>query len=216
MNTNDIKRKMYTLKQDLLYLYKCNRSVSKKDINRLLELDADIHRIYNEYLKLFVQIDNRIPIFTEDWQYPHSSCYYYALNLPIPIEFEKLYKSLTGYDFESHLGSIANLPYQDNFTKEEVLETLYSDLDALKIKWYESSIDEEPHHDGYKIALLVDETLGDTDFHFIRQNRCGRWSEKDGCGTEVVSITTPEKFTTDPFYKYVKTLELVKPTIGRR
>ena len=153
------------------------------------------------------------PVFDVNWHFLHSSCYYYALNLATPTIFEKIYKSLTDFDFESPLGSISGLPYLDTFKKEEVLNYLYSDLDALNIQWYDSEIDKKIEHGGYKIALLVDENPIDSDFHFVRQNLDGTWSEKDGCGCEVVSITTPEEFTSDPYYKYVKTLEIVKPRI---
>ena len=215
MNIEEIRRKMLEIKKELLFLLKNNKDIPKNDISKLLELDSKIHLLYNEYLKLYVQVDKKTPEFNDNWQFPHSSCYYYALNLPTPIIFESIYEELTDYPFESHLGSISNLPYQDNFNKNDVLEYLYSDLDALKIKWYDSEIESFPKHDGYKIVLLVNETPDDSDFHFVRQNNNGLWSEKYGCGSEVVSIITPEEFLKDPIYKYVKTLELVKPTINR-
>lgn len=215
MRNEEINKKFFKIKRELLNIYKKYRNVDRSNINLLLQIDEEIHLLYNEYLKLYVIYDKQSPEYSSVWQSIHCSCYYYALNLPMPKLFKKIYEELTGYYFESHLGSIATLPYLKDFDKNKVLDYLYSDLEALNIKWYQSDIEYPAFHGGYKIALLVDDTPNDSDFHFVRQNIDGLWSEKDGCGCEVVNITNPEEFTNDIQYKYVTTLELVKPTLKK-
>ena len=215
MSIEEAKRRIFLIKRELLLIYKNNINVDQNNIDKLIQIDKEIHRLYNEYLKIYVQASKMIPEFNINWLSIHCSCYYYSLNIQIPSIFEKVYEELTGYYFESPLGSVANLPYLEKFTKKDVLDYLYKDLDALNISYYPSSIEDSPKYGGYKIVLLVDENPLDPDYHFVRQNKDGLWSEKDGCGSEIVNLTSEEEFMNDPAYKYVTTLELVKPTIKR-
>ena len=53
-----------------------------------------------------------------------------------------------------------------------ILDNLKSDLDSLRIYYYETDIDSINNHGGYKISLYYN--YGE-DFHFIREDFDGKW-----------------------------------------
>lgn len=170
----------------------------------------EVRNLYIEYLKLSTIFSANQPLYEKDLNdYKLCNCYCYALGLRYPEIFCKLCDYLD-IDYIGHnLGFISQ---KSHLNKSQIcLENLYSDLDVLKIKAYDSSITSENKHDGYKIALYVD---SGKDFHLIRQNADGKWSEKRGYGGEVLIIENTENlYHKRGSYEFVKALEIVKPTI---
>ena len=61
------------------------------------------------------------------------------------------------------------------------MDGFYKDCDILGIEHIPSNLDEEINTDSYKIAIMIERKIGMLkDFHFIRQNKNGIWSEKRG------------------------------------
>ncbi len=176
-------------------------------------MQAKIIDIYRQYLQLLVQIQNPIPHLEDNYQLQNGNCYFYALALPIPSYFKKIYQK-TASAFTLNVGELSNTFNYYPFNSKDVLEYLYADLEYLKIKYYASNIKDNPQHNGYKIALFVDEY--EPDYHFMRQNIDGTWSQKYGYNGSILITPHVNDFLLDsPHYEYVKTLEIVKPTIRR-
>ena len=83
-----------------------------------------------------------------------------------------------------------------------------ADIEALNIKWFETTMAQPNQHGGYKIALYSD---GIDDFYMLRQNKDGSWSGKIYNTNKIVELEKPEPIS--DYYKLVNTLEIVKPTI---
>ena len=167
---------------------------------------TEIKKLYIEYLKLCVCLGTNNPIFIEDFdKYEGVNCYCYALGLSLPKLFIDRYLYASP-DYISHsIGFIS----QSKYTKsaDERISNLYKDLTALNIKFYETDIHSENKHGGYKIALYN----SPYDFHFIRQNSNGMWSEKQGYSRRFIEMKEPR--AVGKSYELIKTLEIVKPTI---
>jgi len=172
-------------------------------------LDANqINDLYIEYLKLSVQLGTNSPLYSKDFdKYLYCNCYCYALGLTLPSIIKLLYKHSTKDDMGHTIGFISKKDYK--FDINTILENLYMDLDTLKISVYDSDITKSPEHGGYKISLYL-ENNGE-DFHFIRQNINGLWSDKLGYTNIIRDLDTPKPPNFN--YEYVKTFEIVKPII---
>ena len=167
---------------------------------------TEIKNLYIEYLKLCVCLGTNNPVFLEDFnKYEGVNCYCYALGLYLPKLFIDRYLYASP-DYISHsIGFISKSKYMK--TDDEIITNLYKDLNVLNIKFYETDIHSENKHGGYKIALYN----APYDFHFIRQNSNGLWSEKQGYSRRFVEMEEPRPIGKS--YKLIKTLEIVKPTI---
>ena len=171
--------------------------------------------LFKEYLQLAVQVQPAIP---SDQKLRNTSNYLYALGIAIPTYFRKTYEREMVDQFGIDVGELSGfIPFGDSIISEKrFLERLYSDLDALKIQAYDSSITKRPTHEGFKIACFLEKN--GTDFHFMRENPDGTWSQKVGRAKKVYTYDDIEDNLTEHNlydYDYVKTLELVKPTIKR-
>jgi len=193
------------------------------DIKRrlLMLLNSDeysyqrLYALYREYLQLVVQIQNCIPSYKK-WSY-ENNCYFYSLDLPTPNIFYHAASKLDDALFSTNVGNISGRDYliDDNFCTDTILEAMYADLDILNIRYFPSAINLPPKHNGYKIAIFVDED--GVDYHFARQNGNGKWSQKNGYCYEFYYGDNPMDLLNDEYshYEYIKTLEIVKPTIKR-
>ncbi len=195
-----------------------NRELTKEIANK------EIRKLYREYLKLYVKLNRMIPEFDDGKFKGNVNCYFYALDLPLPYVFKGLFEKITGIPFCTNLGEISGLEFFDykfsNPTSSDLLDYVYTDLDTLKIKAYDSAINMSPKNNGYKIAIFM-EVNKDYDYHFVRQNIDGSWSSKLGYKKCIVKMYNPLDYLNDNInhvrtsYEYIKTLELVKPSIKR-
>lgn len=186
----------------------------------------DVLNIYRDYLKLYVQLDELVPEYNAKWPY-NNNCYFYALNLPTPNIFNIAYSKVTNKDWGIHtsVGLISNTVPADGCieNKKQLLELVKADLETLKIKTFRYNVRNLSDHGGYKIAIFYRKGSlfhhDDFDYHFVRQNKCGKWSGKAGYTDEFIYSDSPFDFAADDeeygLYEYVETLELVKPTIRR-
>lgn len=169
---------------------------------------AEILKLYIEYLKLSVCLGTNSPVFEENLKkYNHTNCYCYALGIDYPrLFFERyLYAEIDSFYHELGFISRCSKPY----VISKKIENLYKDLETLNIRFYETDIDSQTKHDGYKIAFYNCDNS--CDFHFFRQNIDGSWSEKQGYSSRFFKVSKLEPVVGN--YKLVKTLEIVKPII---
>ena len=102
--------------------------------------------------------------------------------------------------------------------KEEIIKNIYDGFKVLGIEAYDSSIDQEIKHNGYKIALYI----ANYDFHMARENIDGSWSEKLGYSDDIIKIKSPYDTrvgcynNTTKDYKLDRVIEIVKPTIKKK
>lgn len=191
--------KEFEIKLKILKLYK----------DLLLNKNSSIFKIidmYKEYLKLSICLGTNSPVFEENLKkYNHINCYGYALGLTQPQIFYNKYYKIEREGMSHNLGMMTQRYSTRNVDKQ--IELFYKDLEALNIKWYESDIEKENMHGGYKIALY----FSPYDFHFLRQNKDGLWSEKAGYSRRINIINKPQSEMGS--YKLTKVLEIVKPVV---
>ena len=218
MDTNKIKEQIKEIYQNLnsLFLEYQNKDYLCLGMIGINQLRRQILVLYREYLSLVLKLQSLKPDAVSNYSLRNSNCYLYALALPVPIIFKRTYNKLIRDDFGFDLGEYANykaLFRETNFTKNNLIERLESDLAYFQIDFFESSIDSVIKHNGYKINLYMNRDA--KDYHFIRQNKDGLWSDKNGYkGTikEVLNSHLDEGCVNNKmFYEYVKTLEIVKP-----
>lgn len=193
MKELEIKLKIISIYRKLIF----ERNIN---IDKIIEL-------YIEYLKLSVRLGTNNPTFHENSnKYRYTNCYCYALGLTYPKLFHDMYYDIEIEDFIHNLGFISQKPFPW-WDIDKELDNLYSDLEVLNIKFYETNIYSENKHGGYKIALYK----APSDIHFLRQNADGTWSEKQGYTPRIVQMDEPRPI--EKHYQLVKTLEIVKPVI---
>lgn len=192
-------RKELEIRLKIIQIYKYFLLHKKMTTDEIVDL-------YIEYLKLSVCLGTNKPDFEENInKYSGTNCYCYALGISFPKLFEDRYMDAEIDEFSHNLGFISQS--RDARNVDEELENLYRDLNVLNIKFYETDIYSENRFGGYKIALYS----APDDFHFIRQNSNGLWSEKQGYTSRIVQMEQPK--CRNKRYKLIKTLEIVKPTI---
>ena len=218
MNDIQLKLRIINIKKEMLYL------IMKSLKENKYMLIEELRYLNQEYLKLIVRLQKNNPSYNNGKCNPYKNCYFYALDLPVPFAYRLDYKVILDEISRTDLGGISRP--EDLYrvyipkTEKEVLDYLYSDLDILQIKAYDSGINIPNKHDGYKIAVFM-ESGSDHDYHFIRQNTDGSWSSKVGYKDCVIKMADPLDYLNDNIYneitsyELIKTLELVKPSIKR-
>lgn len=195
-----------------------NREVVKR-YGEILSIFKEIYKKRNyysnthylEYIKLAIGLGTNKPTFHEDYDKIAGNCYTYALDLygshsifPSPAIYVGF---LSGYK-------------GDILSGKELLERFYADCDTLGIKAYDSSIRSENVHGGYKLAIYFGKhtEYGDLDFHFLRENSDGSWSERAGYDGKVKLYEGEPKLKLDREFSYemIKVVEIVKPIIRER
>lgn len=217
MSTTEIYLKINDVFLELASLIMDDNLVSKV-------ANTEIRRLYREYLKLYVQVSRMIPEYDDGKFKGNMNCYFYALDLSLPNVFKNSFERITGIPFCTNIGELSALKYfSNNFiipTSTDLLDYVYTDLDTLKINVYDSAINMLPRHEGYKIAIFMENNKRH-DYHFARQNSDGSWSSKIGYEECIVKSDNPFNYLNENLfevktnYEYIKTLELVKPSIKR-
>lgn len=168
-----------------------------------------IEKLYIEYLKLYLEYNDVIPTSKyNEKKFSNSNCYGFALDIPTPNIFKKLYERIEIDDFLINPGFASFKRFA--FTKSSTLENIFADFDSLGIKYFESSIQTPNTHNGYKIAILF---RGDGyQVHFIRQNLNGTWSEKVGYSNLIRNFNNiNESYYIKLGYNLDMVYEIVKP-----
>ena len=216
MNKEKAKKELTNIKKDLhkiIKKYPENKWITEEEE---IKIKNYIQNIYNRYLKLSACLDKKVPDFNKGiWPYSNN-CYNYAMNFRKPQIFQDVYNKLFYELFFNQLGAVGNNKISKNITKEGIFSSLYADLDALKIKSYKSSIEKKTQHGGYKICIYYldkENAILRPDYHFIRQNSNGIWSEKNGMNEEILEVKRLDKLETRPKYELIETLEIVKPNL---
>ena len=217
MNIDQTKKELAGIKEELHKLlkeYPESRYITEEEE---IEIKNYIQALYNRYLKICVCLDKKVPDFNKGiWPYSNN-CYNYAMNFRKPQIFQDVYTELFYKNFFNQIGNIGNKSISRYYEEKDLLDALYADLDALKIRSYKSSIDKKTQHGGYKICVynLKEENsiLRRPDYHFIRQNSNGIWSEKNGMQELILEVKRLDKLESRPKYELIETLEIVKPNL---
>lgn len=113
------------------------------------------------------------------WEKKMFNCYLYALDACTDFR-EEYYECLFVPGFLSR-GEKNDYRH----TKEKVLKYFIEDCKILKLNVSKTSLKEKTAEDEYKIAVYV---WKDEDYHFVRQDSNGNWSEKQGWNGEIETV----------------------------
>lgn len=117
------------------------------------------------------------------WEKKSYNCYLYALDAC--ADFRKEYSKY--WIAPGFLSRGKKNDYRD--TKKKVLQYFIEDCKILKLNVSKTSLEEKIAEDEYKIAVYV---WKDEDYHFVRQDSNGNWSEKQGWGGEIETVNESE------------------------
>lgn len=120
------------------------------------------------------------PVFNpEKWKRDNANCYAYALNIDV-------------YDRKREVwlpGCIADEWFDGQYwTKEQLIENLKKDLDFLEISYREDSGKLQKGEWRIAVYWLPSFCNCPSEFHFVRQDSNGSWSEKPSWTREVRRI----------------------------
>ena len=177
----------------------------------------EIEKIYLQALKELIKLGTNNLIFQTDLKkYYLGNCYTYALGLPSLTYLIKKYCELEISDvFPFNLGFMNQKSYYLNGNGiNTVLNAFKSDCDSLNIKVYETNVKADDIHGGYKIALFYYCNKNNQDFHFIRQNQNGTWSDKQGYFLPPRLLPSFNEYYKG--YDFLGTFEIVKPVIRQK
>lgn len=131
-----------------------------------------MYKILSEHIKRCLKTVNYPPRYSpKKWAKKEFNCYMYALD--ICMDFSRYrHKCRIAPGF---LSRGKENDYTDN--KEDTLQYFMEDCKVLNLNISETTMNEKIKKNEYKVAVYVEENW---DYHFIRQDSNGNWSEKDG------------------------------------
>ena len=124
----------------------------------------------------------------------YLNCYAYAMGFDIPIPDQRIWGYLGWTD--GHF---------DASTDKIAINRFMKDVRAMGRK-IQITKNENVSRKGYKVGLYINSKGS---FHFIRQEREGFWTEKDGYGGKVQIITDDKGKTLNPSEFSMDEMELV-------
>ena len=151
-------------------------------------------QINQKFIKQVKQVVSNQPIPPEynpvEWNGKRFNCYAYAMRICM---------NLSGYRIcPGFISRGADNNYEA--TEESVLKLFMEDCECLGLKVLPTTISAIIRKNEYKIAIYVKE--GD-DFHFVRRDRNGKWSEKDGWGNGINLLKKKEIIKEHDGYKFI-------------
>lgn len=172
----------------------------------------------NELKMSLKDLRDTIDVNKKNWTFNgDTNCYAYALGLDIPED------NIGEAAFEPGVISNVNSIYKDdNYSLKysDLLNYLYSDLEALGIGFKEIHPDERINDDEWKIALYTEFSASKKnieylfDYHFLRQHKNGIWYHKFGWHSSPKNFDSNYKIITNlknchiDDYEYKKCLSL--------
>lgn len=120
---------------------------------------------------------NKYPLEYDSF-FNSGNCYAYAIGSKFrDLDFRK--------DYIYNLGNISHIIYPPK-TLSEAEKAFKLDMDVLGISCRKSSYQEILLPNEWKVILFYDDCFEDSyDFHFIRQDKDGSWSYKEGMNGRV-------------------------------
>lgn len=119
------------------------------------------------------------------------NCYAYAMQFDVDLYKSKYYENKRENCIKYNPGFLSNnIPLI--YTIDSLIEAVYYDLEILGINMSCCDLASPISNDSYKIAIMIESNKINKDFHFIRQNYDGSWSEKQGYGGSV-NIVNPKE-----------------------
>lgn len=184
------------------------RNLIKSFMKNKIKKESKRMRYYQKLIKKVIKKikgNEYPPVFClEKWKWIGCcNCYGYALNLNVNDRKKKFLIP----------GCISNFQRDSNiFWEKELISRIEEDLDFLSINYrQENGI--KPFEDEWKIAIYYAPSFHDwpVEFHIIRQDKDGSWSEKPNWKAKVRKLesTTPPDLAEYGF-RLVKVLVLSK------
>lgn len=194
-----------------------NKISINREINNLLRFlnnnkdsisKIELMKLYRRYLYLSSRVSTNNPLYKNDKDnYKEGNCYCYALGFITPSIFNDIFARFDEKMIRHNIGFISDT-FIDINSSSDLMFGFENDLSYLGIKYYNSNIESDNNHNGYKVSLY----RGFDDFHFVRQNIDGSWSHKIGYEPIVIKCTDPRNVLD---YELLNTYEIVKPVVRR-
>lgn len=163
------------------------------------------------------KIRGSIQVYPENWiNVIETNCYAYALGLDIKEN------DICKYAYRPGSISVNRKLFVYKDEKEEMLylkylsydsfvDKLENDLDCLNLEYREVNPSEPIDSDEWKIAFLTrKDGCRIRDFHFLRQNSDGIWTQKKGYYCGIDSVDCMGKTVKNPAYGYWQSFEYGK------
>ena len=131
---------------------------------------TQMHKEFVNQIKETLHTQKIPPCFNiKEWRRKNFNCYAYAMRICLDLsEHDYIWPGFISK------GELEN-DYTD--TKECVVQYFIDDCESLGLQVHPTTIAERIGPKEYKIAVYIKEGV---DFHFVRQDIDGRWSEKNG------------------------------------
>ena len=132
------------------------------------------------------------------WKGKIFNCYAYALRACVNFK---------NHEEDLVPGFISSTSWYYRDDKEVLIKLFLKDLEALGLKAVSTTAETNSVQNSYKIAIYIEEGK---DFHFIRQDSDGNWSEKDGMYGKI-RIVNPENINKNrDSYEFVGVFMITK------
>lgn len=135
----------------------------------------------------------------DEWEGISFNCYAYALRACMHFDF-------FGYCIAP--GFISKGKKNDyRATKEHTLQYFKEDCEVLGLQVIPTELKEKTGANEYKIAVYLEEGY---DYHFVRQDSNGHWSEKDGWNKPIGLVEEEEIERDHDSYKFLGIFKVSK------
>lgn len=166
-----------------------------------------MYKVLKRELKKCISKNNYPPQYSpQKWNNKKFNCYLYALDLCMDfqpyLDDGRIVPGIPGF-----LSRAENNDYRE--IKEKTLQYFIEDCEILNLNISETTLDEKINKNEYKIAVYVEEY---DDFHFVRQDSNGKWSEKAGWGGDIRQVKK-EDIVSDSYknrYKFIGMFKVSK------
>lgn len=165
-----------------------------------------VYKILNKEIESCVKKTHFPPKYNKrKWKSKNFNCYMYALNAC--MDFRKYYNE------GCHIApGFLSRGIENDFenTEEKILQYFIEDCKVLNLNIAETLLEEKIAKNEYKIAVYVWE---DIDYHFVRQDSNGNWSEKQGWSGKIKIVKESDirkKFLRE--YRYIGMFKVSKKT----
>ena len=161
------------------------------------------HKDFMRHLKTTIKRQPIPPKFNpKDWKEKRFNCYAYAMRAC--MDFRNIPDNMF-----PRPGFISKGELSDHYslTSKYILKYFKKDCKALGLRALRTTLTEKLSENEYKIAVYCSEC---DDFHFIRQDSNGKWSEKDGWN-KPINIVHEKEIEKDHYnYKFLGIFKVSK------
>lgn len=163
-----------------------------------------MYKLLRKRIEKILKTTNYPPKYNPDkWRKKKFNCYMYALDICMNFsKYRPTCRIAPGF-----LSRGEKNDYND--TREETIQYLIEDCKVLNLNIAETTMEEKIKENEYKIAVYVKKYC---DYHFIRQDSNGNWSEKDGWSGDIRIVNNEDicKEIYDKRYSFIGIFKISK------